>query len=145
MSQHYRKLENMYLSAPLNQVVYKNVKINITQYQTVIEQLCENKFFHAAQSLHGSVYFKLLDDAAYFAASALITDCFLYTVNFQIQIVRPVKTGMLHAEGKIIKPGNNVVLSESRLYDAKNRLLAIGSGQFMKSSVALSSIESYNK
>jgi uncharacterized protein (TIGR00369 family) len=143
MTDHYKKLEKMYLSAPLNREVYQQVHIQISETSTTIEQLCEQKFFHAAGSLHGSVYFKLLDDAAYFAANALVNDYFLFTTSFQIQIIRPLMSGILRAEGKVVKPGSSVIIAESRLYDERGKLAAIGQGQFMKSSVLLSEIESY--
>lgn len=143
MSAHFRSLENMYLAAPLNNLVYREVSVNISNGKAEISQLVEEKFFHAAGSLHGSVYFKLLDDAAYFAANSLVTDFFLYTTSFQIQILRPLKEGIIRAEGIVIKPGASVIIAESRLYDQRNKLAAIGQGQFMKSAVTFSEIESY--
>lgn len=140
---HFRKLENMYLSAPLNNKVYSGVSIKISAGKAEISQFIEEKFFHAAGSLHGSVYFKLLDDAAYFAANTLVNDYFLYTTSFQIQILRPLKEGLIRAEGIIIKPGSSVIIAESRLYDQRNKLSAIGHGQFMKSANAFAEIESY--
>jgi uncharacterized protein (TIGR00369 family) len=143
MSAHFRSLENMYLSAPLNNMVYKDVSVKIRHGKAEISQLIEEKFFHAAGSLHGSVYFKLLDDAAYFAANSLVTDFFLYTTSFQIQILRPLKEGIIRTEGVVIKPGASVIIAESRLYDERNKLAAIGQGQFMKSAIAFAEIESY--
>jgi hypothetical protein len=32
-------------------------------------------FFHAAHAVHGSVYFKALDDAAFFAVASLVQEC----------------------------------------------------------------------
>jgi uncharacterized protein (TIGR00369 family) len=143
MTAHFRKLENMYLSAPLNNQVYSQVTISITEGRAEISQLIQDKFFHAAGSLHGSVYFKLLDDSAYFAANSLVTDYFLYTTSFQIQILKPLKEGIIRAEGIVIKPGASVIIAESRLYDQRNKLAAIGQGQFMKSAITFSEIEGY--
>jgi len=143
MTEHFRKLENMYLSAPLNNQVYSEVAINITEGKAEISQLIQEKFFHAAGSLHGSVYFKLLDDSAYFAANSLVIDYFLYTTSFQIQILKPLKEGIIRAEGVVIKPGASVIIAESRLYDQRNKLAAIGQGQFMKSTITFLEIEGY--
>lgn len=143
MSEHFRKLTNMYLSAPLNKQVYSGVSIKITNGKAEISQLIEEKFFHGAGSLHGSVYFKLLDDSAYFAANSLVTDFFLYTISFQIQLLRPIKEGFMRAEGIVVKPGSSVIIAESRLFDNRNKLAAIGQGQFIKSAIAFAAIESY--
>jgi uncharacterized protein (TIGR00369 family) len=143
LTDHYKSLENMYLSAPLNNTVYRDVFITVNQGKAEISQLVEEKFFHAAGTLHGSVYFKLLDDAAYFAANSVVTDFFLYTTSFQIQILRPLKEGIIRAEGIVIKPGASVIIAESRLYDQRDKLAAIGQGQLMKSAIAFTEIESY--
>ena len=39
---------------------------------------------HAAGAVHGSYYFKVLDDACYFAANSLVSDVFVLTVSFVI-------------------------------------------------------------
>ena len=63
---HHICLENMYLAAPINRIYLP--KIEVLEAEAKIEiQLSEN-YFHTAGAVHGSVYFKMLDDAAYFAA-----------------------------------------------------------------------------
>lgn len=141
--QHFRNLEKMYLAAAINQTVYAGVKISIKEGKAQIFHTAEEKFFHAANSLHGSVYFKLLDDAAYFAASSLIEDDFLYTSSFQVHLLRPVTAGILRAEGWIEKSGRSVIIAQSILYDERNRKVAIGQGQLMKSGKLLSEIPEY--
>ncbi|TVR41406.1 MAG: PaaI family thioesterase [Cryomorphaceae bacterium] len=138
---HFRFLETMYLRGRVNREVYSGVTILLEEGKAVIEHMVEDRFFHAGQSLHGSVYFKLLDDAAFFAASSLQTEFFILTTSFQVQLIRPVKSGILRAEGVIEKPGSTIVLASSRLYDARNRLCGIGSGQFMTSAMKLSELE----
>lgn len=140
---HFRKLEKMYLSVAINQTVYSAVNISLEKGKAEIVHAVEEKFFHAANSLHGSVYFKLLDDAAYFAASSLIEDDFLYTSSFQVHLLRPVTAGILRAEGWIEKSGRSVIIAQSILYDERNRKVAIGQGQLMKSGKLLSEIPEY--
>ena len=64
---HYRKLERMYLSAPVNDIVYKGITIEISDGKAELSLQIDPKFFHAANAIHGSVYFKMLDDAAFIA------------------------------------------------------------------------------
>ena len=45
--------------------------------------------FHAAGAVHGSVYFKMLDDAAWFAVNSLLTDEFVVTASFTVYLTRP--------------------------------------------------------
>lgn len=140
---HFRKLEKMYLAAAINQTVYSDVTIAVENGKAEIVHAVEEKFFHAAKSLHGSVYFKLLDDAAYFAASSLVDDEFLFTASFQINLLRPVTRSSLRAEGWVEKAGRSFIIAQSILYDERNRKVAIGQGQLMKSGKLLSEIPEY--
>jgi uncharacterized protein (TIGR00369 family) len=135
--EHYTKLKNMYVSGSINQELYDSAQIEVTFEQAIITQQIEPKYFHAGQSLHGSVYFKLLDDAAYFAVQSIITDAFVYTTTFNIQILRPVKTGSVKAIGKVTFKSKNLYIADAVLYDHKNREVARGSGTFMKSQLPL--------
>ena len=95
------------------------------------------KYFHAGNSLHGSVYFKMLDDAAYFAVNSIVLDSFVYTTSFNIQILRPVKIGRIKAVGELKFKSKNLFIADAILYDEKNREVARGSGNFMKSGLIL--------
>lgn len=140
---HYRKLENMYQVGPINQELYKGVQLQVNHERAEIIQPIESKYFHAGQSLHGSVYFKLLDDAAYFAVQSIILDAFIYTTTFNIQLLRPVKTGTIKAIGTVTFKSKNLFIADAVLYDHKNREVARGSGNFMKSQLELNEILGY--
>ena len=70
--EHYRKLENMYHNHPLNE--FYEAKMTISDRSAVITIPIDPKLFHAAGATHGSVYFKALDDAAYFAVNSIVDD-----------------------------------------------------------------------
>lgn len=130
---HYRKLENMYYSGPINQELYKGVRLIVSDEKAEINQEITSNFFHAGQSLHGSVYFKLLDDASYFAVQSIVQDYFIYTSTFNIQLLRPVKAGTIKAIGNVTFKSKNLFMAEAILYDEKHREVARGNGTFMKS------------
>ena len=140
---HYRKLENMYHFGPINQELYKGVQLTVSYERAEIIQPIHPKFFHAGQSLHGSVYFKLLDDAAYFAVQSTIQDAFIYTTTFNIQILRPVKTETIKAIGQVTFKSKNLFIADAVLYNEKNREVARGSGTFMKSQLPLDEKNGY--
>ena len=58
---HYRRLEHMYRAAPANE--YFRPEIRIDDGTAEVRLTVRPDFFHAANAVHGSVYFKLLDDA----------------------------------------------------------------------------------
>ena len=95
------------------------------------------ELFHSVRAVHGSVYFKSLDDAAFFAAASLVTDEFLVTSSFQIYFLRPVSDGSLIADGRVVHAAKRYILAESVLTNERGREIARGSGYFMKSGIAL--------
>ncbi len=133
---HFRKLENMYLRAPTNK--YYNPSIKIEEGIAVISLTVRQDFFHAAQAVHGSVYFKALDDAAYFAVNSLVNECLLVTVSFNLHFIRPVSDGIIKAEGKVTQHGKKISFAESILLNERGKLIARGSGTFIKSDITLS-------
>ncbi len=134
---HFRKLERMYLSAPLNKQIYTGIEIHISNEKAVINLAIEPKFFHAANAIHGSVYFKMLDDAAFFAVNSVVPDVFVYTVLFNVQLLRPVSRGIIRSTGELKFRSNNLFIADSMLIDENNKLIGRGSGSFMKSKIEL--------
>jgi uncharacterized protein (TIGR00369 family) len=100
-------------------------------------------FFHAAHAVHSSVYFKALDDAAFFAVSSLFTDVFVLTASFNIYLTRPVTEGVLRASGRVVHRSRSLILAESALVDGEQRQVARGTGSFMRSTVALTAAVGY--
>ena len=137
---HFRKLERMYLSAPINK--YYSPEVEISQGQAVIQTEVKPEFFHAAGSLHGSVYFKLLDDAAFFAVNSLVKDFFVLTVSFNIYLTRPVTKGILIAQGQVVSRSVNYYVAESVL-TVNEKEVARGSGSFLRSKIELAGVDSY--
>ena len=133
--EHFRKLERMYHGAPINR--YFEPTIRIADGTADIEMPVKPDFFHAAHAVHGSVYFKALDDAAFFAVSSLVTDVFVLTASYNIYLTRPVTDGILHASGRVVHRSRSLFLAEAELVDADRRLVARGSGSFMRSTIAL--------
>lgn len=136
--QHYRKLENMYLHcAPINKDIYPGIQLKVSKEQAELSLTIEPKYFHAANSLHGSVYFKMLDDAAFFAVNSIVYDVFVYTVSFNIQILRPVSRGVIRSVGELKFTSANLFIADANLFDENNKLVGRGTGNFMKSKIEL--------
>ena len=138
---HFRNLERMYLSAPFNILLKSEIHI---QYGNCEIRLADNpEYYHAAGALHGSIIFKLLDDAAYFACSSQIHDNFILTTSFHINFHRPAPKSLLIAKGNVLQTGKNLFVAESKLYSEANKLIASGTGHFAKSNMELDSSIGY--
>ncbi|MDX1629604.1 MAG: PaaI family thioesterase [Fulvivirga sp.] len=133
---HFEKLARMYMqAAPINQ--FYNPTIVIKKGRATITIDSDPKYFHAANAVHGSVYFKMLDDAAFFAVNSLVEDAFVLTTNFNINLLRPVVFGRLRAEGEVIFNARRSFVAEAKLYNQDDSIIATGSGNFVKSNIAL--------
>ena len=133
--EHYRKLERMYLGAPINR--FYNPVIRVSEGRTEITIPVKEELFHAAGAIHGSVYFKALDDAAFFAAASLVPEVFVLTVSYTIYLTRPVSQGEIKAVGTVVNQSKTLFISEAVLHDSQGKQAARGSGTFMRSQIAL--------
>ena len=133
--EHYRKLERMYHGAPIN-TIYEPV-LEIGDGTAELRMPVKPEHFHAANALHGSVYFKALDDAAFFAVSSLVTDVFVLTASFTVYLTRPVTSGTMRAVGRVVHRSRSLFLAEAELFDDQGKLAGRGSGSFMRSASAL--------
>jgi acyl-coenzyme A thioesterase PaaI-like protein len=66
LNDHHRRLEAMYAGAPINSTVPSRVTVGDGTAEIVME--VSDAYWHAAGSMHGSMVFNALDDAAFFAA-----------------------------------------------------------------------------
>lgn len=140
--QHYRALERLYASAPINATYASNLKI-VGEGQSRLTFTVDESVFHAAGAAHGTIYFKMLDDAAFYAANTLATDRFLLTTSFNLHFTKPVRAGEVVAEGSWVSGKRRVFVAESRLIDAEGDEIGRGTGTFMRSRIALSSLAGY--
>jgi uncharacterized protein (TIGR00369 family) len=132
---HYRKLERMYLGAPVNE--YFRPAIHIAEGEAEVRIPVRKDFFHAAHAVHGSVYFKALDDATFFAANSLVTDVFVLTASFNLYLLRPISEGTLVARGRVVNRSKRVIIAEGVIVDDREREIARGSGSFLPSAIQL--------
>ena len=140
---HHRALERLYASAPINEKFNSRLEITGDGRSRIIFQV-EESVFHAAGAAHGTIYFKMLDDAAFYAANTRATDRFLLTTSFNLHFTKPVRAGEVVAEGMWISGKRRVFVAESRLVDAEGDEIGRGTGTFMRSHIALSSLPGYS-
>ncbi len=134
-SEHFDKLSRMYLNAATNK--YYNPCITIKKGSASIEIVMRPDFFQSAGFVHGSVFFKLLDDSAYFAAQSAITDAHLLTASFNCHFLRPVSSGILKGVGTLSHRSMRLIIAESKIIDENDRLIAQGTGTFLKGNFPL--------
>ncbi len=140
---HYRALERLYGSAPVNAMFQSKLAIT-GEGRSRLTFAVTRDVFHAAGAAHGTIYFKMLDDAAFYAANTMATDRFLLTTSFNLHFTKPVREGEVVAEGRWVSGKRRVLVAESRLIDAEGDEIGRGTGTFMRSRIALSGLPGYS-
>ena len=141
---HFRALESLYRSAPINDGFDSRIEI-VEPGLARIRFEVEERHFHAAGAAHGTLYFKMMDDAAFYACNSRVSDRFLLTTAFNLMFTRPLRPGPAVAEGRWISGKRRVLIGEARLIDSEGEEAARGTGTFMRSSIALAGLPGYHK
>lgn len=139
---HYRALEALYASAPINELFASRLEVT-GPGEARIAFTVDAAVHHAAGAAHGTIYFKMLDDAAFYAANSLVSDRFLLTTGFNLHFTKPIVSGAVRAEGRWVSGRRRVFVAEARLIDASGEEIGRGTGTFMRSRIALSSLSGY--
>jgi len=139
---HYRALERLYRQAPINALFASRIEIPGPGRSRITFEVGD-PVHHAAGAAHGTIYFKMLDDAAFYAANTLVTDRFLLTTSFNLHFTKPVRAGRVVAEGRWISGRRRVFVAEANLVDAEGEEIGRGTGTFMRSGISLSGLPGY--
>ncbi|WBH18129.1 PaaI family thioesterase [Sphingomonas radiodurans] len=139
---HYRALESLYAAAPINRMFASTLAIAEPGVARISFEI-SREHFHAAGAAHGTAYFKMLDDAAFYACNSLITDRFLLTTQFNLVLTRPLSAGPVIAEGRWVSGQRRVFVGDARLIAADGEEVARGTGTFMRSRIALATLPGY--
>ena len=139
---HLRALEALYESAPINRLFESRIALP-EPGRSEIRFVVRGDSFHAAGAAHGTLYFKMLDDAAFYAANGLVSDRFLLTTAFNLHFTKPLKNGEALAEGRWISGRRRVFVADARIVDSSGEECARGTGTFLRSHIALAGLPGY--
>ena len=141
-SAHFRALESLYRHAPINGLFESELEIVEPGFARIRFHV-RPELYHAAGAAHGTTFFKMMDDAAFYACNSMVSDRFLLTTAFNLLFTRPLREGPVIAEGRWTSGRRRVFVGEARLIDAEGELAGSGTGTFMRSHIPLSSLPGY--
>lgn len=141
---HFRALESLYAAAPINRFFDSRLEIEGSGTAR-IHFTIDERHFHAGGAAHGTSYFKMLDDAAFYACNSMVTDRFLLTTQFNLLLTRPLKAGSVVAEGRWVSGRRRVFVADARLIDGDGEEAARGTGTFMRSRLPLADLPGYRR
>ena len=139
---HFRALESLYRSAAINSLFESEIEISEPGLARIRFEVAPASY-HAAGAAHGTLYFKMMDDAAFYACNSLVSDRFLLTTAFNLLFTRPIGPGRIRAEGRWISGKRRVFVAEASLIDMEGEEVGRGTGTFMRSQFPLSSLPGY--
>ena len=139
---HYRALESLYRAAAINRLFESEIEIAEPGFARIRFEV-GIAMNHAAGAAHGTLYFKMMDDAAFYACNSMVSDRFLLTTAFNLVFTRPLREGPAIAEGRWVSGKRRVFVGEARLLLADGEEVARGTGTFMRSHIPLSSLQGY--
>jgi len=140
---HFSCLEKMYLAAPIND--FYQSTISVAESECEISICLNDKFFHAAGAAHGSVYFHLLDSAAFFAASSLEREFWIVTTTFTSYLTRPASQGNMRAVGRVVNMNKSQFIVEAIAFNNDDKEVARGNGIFVRTKSLLQDMPGYAK
>jgi uncharacterized protein (TIGR00369 family) len=139
---HFDRLASLYRAAPINRLFSSEIEFPQAGAARIRFEVAPEAF-HAAGAAHGTLYFKMMDDAAFYACNSLVSDRFLLTTAFNLVFTRPMKAGPAVAEGRWISGRKRVFVGEARILLADGEEVARGTGTFMRSHIPLSGLDGY--
>lgn len=97
-----------------------------------VEVKLDERHLNPFGGLHGGVYASIIDTAAYWADYCeLDENAGLISLDLKVDDLATAKEGKLIVEGKRIKVGRTICLSEATVTDERGKLLAYGTSKQM--------------
>ncbi|HSP81434.1 MAG TPA: PaaI family thioesterase [Myxococcaceae bacterium] len=133
----YEALMKILPLAPINKL-YQPRNLVVRKGEASLEMPVLEAFYNGGHLLHGSAYFKGLDETAWFAANSLAGQFALATTSFNTYILRSVRKGNLQVRARVISATQNLVIVESDMFNDSDTLVARGSGTFQPTQIPIS-------
>jgi len=124
----------MYAGGPIN--AFFRPSLHVAEGVATVRMPIRPDLHHAAHAAHGAVYFKMLDDAAFFAAQSLVDDVFVLTATFTVYLLAPVAAGEMVSTGTVVHQSKRLFLAES-IVEVDGKVVARGNGTFMRGTTRL--------
>ena len=124
------KLISDYLDHPM----HKDLRLNLTYKKGVAKLVLDvmPQNLNLVGILHGSFFFKLMDDACFFSIMTINNVLFVATSNFSVTYFRPVLKGKITATASVIESSDFKYFCQCIIVNEFDDKIASGSGTFIK-------------
>jgi len=100
----------------------------------VVEVEIENKHYHPFGGVHGGLYCSAIDTAAFWSAYAEVDESAgLLTIDVNVNILAPVFEDKLIINGRCIKAGKTICMTEAEASTPDGKIIAQGVSKLLRS------------
>ena len=97
-----------------------------------VEIELQNKHMNLFSSIHGGVYSSIIDSASYWSAYCELDEhAGCISIDLCVNNLAMINEGKITAEGKSIKIGKSLCMTEATVKDTTGRILAYGTSKLM--------------
>jgi uncharacterized protein (TIGR00369 family) len=119
-----------YINHPMHKPL--NMSVALKEKSAKITMSVHSSVLNFVGILHGSIYFKLMDDACFFAVIATNQSSFVVTSNMTVNYIKPVSEGMIITHASVITKRGRLYLCESHITNLEGSILAHATGSFIE-------------
>ena len=106
--------------------------VSLEPGRSVLKIDLQEKHLQPYGMVHGGVYSSMIDAACFWAGYTEIEEHLgLTTVEMKLNYLAPASSGVFMAQGRVVKTGKSLCLSEAAIADQEGRLLAHGTATMM--------------
>lgn len=129
--EHIKALLELINKAPYFELL--NMKVcELRSGYSRVEADLERKHLNPFGAIHGGVYSSIIDTAAYWSAYCELDENIGFTtIDIAVNNLSMIKEGKIVVEGKSLKIGRSICLTEASAKDTKGKLLAYGTSKLM--------------
>lgn len=142
-STHFEKLTRCCMECRISRFLDQTITIEKAGVARIAipfhKDLTQNSNF-----LHAAMLFEVGDTAGFMAANSMEETYSVLTVDYHINLIRPVQGQGIYAIGEVITAGNTLYVARSNIYADSGKLAAAGQGTYMVSKILLADLDGYS-
>ena len=129
--EHIKELINLINQAPYFKLLSMEV-CEIGVGYSIVKLNLEQKHMNPFGAIHGGVYSSIIDTAAYWSAYCELDENIGFTtIDVSVDNLSMINAGEIIVEGKSIRIGRSICLTEATAKNAHGKLLAHGTSKLM--------------
>lgn len=142
-STHFEKLTRCCMKCKISKFLNKEITIEKAGVARVAipfnGDLTQNSDF-----LHAALLFEVGDTAGFMAANSMEETYSVLTIDYYINLMRPVQKEGIYAIGEVVNAGKTLYVARSDIYTDSGKLVAAGQGTYMVTKIPLSDLDGYD-